>query len=92
MATAYKEFELLQEMLHLSVYVLDCFLSLAGRKVMPKNLQLVGITSLLIASKYEEMLMLSIDNLSGIFSVADIRGMEVKILCGLYYKTITIVI
>ncbi len=37
MATAHEEFELHQEMLHLSVYVLDCFLSLAGQKVTPKN-------------------------------------------------------
>jgi hypothetical protein len=37
MATAHKEFELLQEKLHLSVYALDCFLSLAGQKVTPKT-------------------------------------------------------
>jgi hypothetical protein len=49
----------------------------------PKNLKLVGITLLLIASKYEEMLMLSIDNLSGIFSADDIRGMEIKIVWAL---------
>ncbi len=36
MATAHEEFELHQEMLHLSVYVLDYFLSLAGQKVTPK--------------------------------------------------------
>jgi len=37
MATAHEELELHQEILHLSVYVLDCFLSLAGQKVTPKT-------------------------------------------------------
>ncbi|KAL4227464.1 G2/mitotic-specific cyclin-B2 [Mactra antiquata] len=46
-------FHLLQETLYLTVAIIDRFLQ---EKPVPKNkLQLVGVTSMLIASKYEEM-------------------------------------
>lgn len=46
-------FKLLQETLYLTVHVINRFL--ACHKVARNKLQLVGITSMLIASKYEEM-------------------------------------
>ncbi|EDQ89090.1 cyclin B [Monosiga brevicollis MX1] len=46
-------FELLQETLYLTVDVLDRFLS--SERTSRSQLQLVGVTAMLIASKYEEM-------------------------------------
>ncbi|KHJ79089.1 cyclin domain protein [Oesophagostomum dentatum] len=46
-------FHLLPETLHLTVYLLDVMLS--RTKVDKNELQLVGVASMLVASKYEEM-------------------------------------
>jgi len=49
------QFKLLQETLYLTVDTVDRFLSLNGSKLQYKTLQLVGVASMLIACKYEEM-------------------------------------
>lgn len=49
----HRKFELMPETLYLTINIVDRFLSI---KVVPrKELQLVGISSMLIASKYEEL-------------------------------------
>jgi cyclin B len=47
------KFKLMPETLHLTVNVIDRFL--ARKQVTRKNLQLVGVTAMLVASKYEEI-------------------------------------
>lgn len=47
------KFEMMDETLFLTVNLIDRFL--AVQSVTRKNLQLVGITALLLASKYEEV-------------------------------------
>ena len=47
------KFKLMPETLHLTVNVIDRFL--AKKQVTRKNLQLVGVTAMLVASKYEEI-------------------------------------
>ncbi|KAM0950351.1 putative cyclin domain-containing protein [Dioscorea sansibarensis] len=47
------KFELMPETLYLTFYVIDRYLSMAG--VLRKELQLVGVGSMLIACKYEEI-------------------------------------
>jgi cyclin B len=75
-------FHLLQETLYLTVAVLDRFLQ--AHEVPKNKLQLVGVTSMLIASKYEEMYAPEIGDFVYItdnaYSSADIRKMECLIL------------
>src|SRR4051794_22875269 len=54
------KFRLLPETLFLAINVVDRFLSL--RVVSLQKLQLVGLTSLFVASKYEEVMAPSIQN------------------------------
>ena len=49
------QFSLLQETLYLTVAILDRYLQVSADKVPTKELQLVGVTAMFIASKYEEM-------------------------------------
>ncbi len=49
------KFKLFPETLYLTVNILDRFLSETIEKITKRDLQLVGVTSLLIAAKYEEM-------------------------------------
>lgn len=49
----HKKFELMPESLYLTVNIVDRFLSL--KTVSRRELQLVGISSMLIACKYEEI-------------------------------------
>jgi hypothetical protein len=44
-----------QETLYLSIAILDRYLSLEGLRVKRQKLQLIGVSSMFIASKYEEM-------------------------------------
>jgi cyclin B len=46
---------MLQETLYLTVAILDRFLQKAAKDISRKSLQLVGVTAMFIASKYEEM-------------------------------------
>lgn len=75
-------FHLLQETLYLSVAIIDRFLQI--QKVARSKLQLVGVTAMLIASKYEEMYAPEIADFVYItdnaYTKADIRKTECIIL------------
>lgn len=82
-------FTLLQETLYLTVAIIDRFLQV--EKNVPRNkLQLVGVTAMFIASKYEEMYSPEIGDFSYItdkaYSKLEIRKMEVKILTKLQFN------
>ena len=49
----HQKFELTPETLYLTFHIIDRYLSM--EQVMRKELQLVGMSSMLIASKYEEI-------------------------------------
>lgn len=53
MISCHEKLDLCDDTLHLSIYLIDRFLS--DRQISPNKLQLVGITALFIASKYEEV-------------------------------------
>lgn len=53
--TVHEEFELLQETLHLTVYILDMYMSRRGLTFRRSRFQLLGITAMFMACKYEEM-------------------------------------
>lgn len=55
------KFRLVPETLYLTVNIADRYLS--RKEVSKKNLQLVGVTSLMIAAKYEEIYPMSLDDL-----------------------------
>jgi len=80
-------FNLLQETLYLTVYVLDRFL--ATTDVCKKELQLVGVTAMLLASKYEEMYAPEIGDFVYItdnaYSKGRIRSMEQTMLKALQF-------
>ncbi|WKX89149.1 hypothetical protein Q1695_008643 [Nippostrongylus brasiliensis] len=75
-------FHLLPETLHLTIYLLDVMLS--RTKVDKSELQLVGVASMLVASKYEEMYAPDIHDFEYItdnaYSKKQILKMEAKIL------------
>lgn len=75
-------FHLLQETLYLTVSIIDRFLQV--QEVSKNKLQLVGVTAMLIASKYEEMYAPEINDFVYItdnaYTKSDIRKMEVLIL------------
>jgi len=75
-------FRLLQETLYLTIYTIDRFL--AKCDVSRSELQLVGVTAMLIASKYEEMYAPEIGDFVYItdnaYSKVKIRAMEQKML------------
>lgn len=81
-------FHLLQETLYLTVAIIDRFL--AVQEVSRPKLQLVGVTAMLIASKYEEMYAPEMADFVYItdnaYSKADIRTMECIILKSLDFQ------
>ncbi|XP_010013140.1 PREDICTED: G2/mitotic-specific cyclin-B1-like [Nestor notabilis] len=76
------KFRLLQDTLYLSVAIIDCFLQ--GNAVSKEMLQLVGVTAMLIASKYEEMHPPRVADFvyitGGTYTNSQICEMEIKIL------------
>jgi len=80
----HKQFALLQETLYCSVGILDRYMQVDCEKVPRKNLQLVGVTCMFIASKYEEMYAPEIGDFVYItdnaYTQAQIRDMEIKIM------------
>ncbi|XP_072004203.1 G2/mitotic-specific cyclin-B2-like isoform X2 [Engystomops pustulosus] len=78
----HSKFQLLQETLYMAVSIIDRFLQV--QPVRRSKLQLVGVASLFVASKYEEMYYPEIADLVYItdntFSKAEIREMEREIL------------
>ncbi|GAB1609400.1 G2/mitotic-specific cyclin-B-like isoform X1 [Argonauta hians] len=81
-------FRLLQETLYLTVSILDRFLQV--HTVTRSKLQLVGVTSMLIASKYEEMYAPEVSDFVYItdnaYTREDIRQMEMLILSTLEFR------
>jgi len=79
-------FNLLQETLYLTVAIIDRYLQVE-KKTPREKLQLVGVTAMFIASKYEEMYCPEVGDFAYItdkaYSKAEIRRMEVKMLCAL---------
>jgi hypothetical protein len=76
------KFHLLQETLYLCVQIIDAYLSAVD---VPKmQLQLVGVTAMFVASKYEEMYVPAIDDFvymtDNTYTKAEIRTMEISIL------------
>ena len=79
-----QEFNLLQETLYLTVATLDRFLQKNANKFDKSKLQLIGVSSMFIACKYEEMYAPEIGDFTHISdndcSESSIRKMEIKIL------------
>jgi hypothetical protein len=76
------KFHLLQETLYLCVQIIDQYLMAVD---VPKmQLQLVGVTAMFVASKYEEMYVPAIDDFvymtDNTYTKAEIRTMEIAIL------------
>lgn len=76
------KFHLLQETLYLCIQIIDAYLMAVD---VPKmQLQLVGVTAMFVASKYEEMYVPAIDDFvymtDNTYTKAEIRSMEISIL------------
>lgn len=84
----HSKFRLLQETLYMCVAVMDRYLQV--QPVSRKKLQLVGITALLLASKYEEMFSPNIEDFVYItdnaYTSSQIREMETLILKELKFE------
>jgi len=80
----HNRFSLLQETLFLSIGILDRFLQVKIKEIGRKNLQLVGITAMWIAAKYEEIYSPEVNDFVYItdnaYSPLDMRKMELDIL------------
>eukprot|EP00658_Telonema_sp_P-2_P084130 TRINITY_DN9257_c0_g1_i1.p1 TRINITY_DN9257_c0_g1~~TRINITY_DN9257_c0_g1_i1.p1 ORF type:complete len:247 (+),score=67.70 TRINITY_DN9257_c0_g1_i1:110-850(+) len=78
-----REFEMQRESFHLSVRVLDRFLSCVS-KVPPSQLQLLGVAAMLLSAKMEEIYPPKVQELSvitdGAFSTQELKNMEKCIL------------
>jgi len=86
----HSQFNLLQETLYLTVAILDRFLQNSATKIERKQLQLVGVAAMFIASKYEEMYAPEIGDFVYItdraYTESQIREMEIKILAALGFE------
>uniref|UniRef100_A0A7S2T3W5 Cyclin n=2 Tax=Chloropicon primus TaxID=1764295 RepID=A0A7S2T3W5_9CHLO len=84
------EFKFEQETLLLAIRIFDRFLTLSPEPVSRKVLQLVAISSMLIASKMEEVVHPSVKDFSRMsadtFSAKEVKRMEVSILQILDYR------
>uniref|UniRef100_A0A8D0B270 Cyclin B1 n=1 Tax=Salvator merianae TaxID=96440 RepID=A0A8D0B270_SALMN len=82
------KFKLLQETMYMTVAIIDRFLQ--KNKVTKRILQLVGITAMFIASKYEEMYPPEIGDFAFVtdhtYTNLQIRQMEMKILKSLDFR------
>lgn len=74
------KFQLLQETMYLTVHLIDAYLSRVD--VSKMQLQLVGVTAMFLASKYEEMYVPAIDDFvymtDNTYTKSEIRKMEVS--------------
>jgi len=86
----HQRFSLLQETLYLTICILDRYLSTRFAEVKRKKLQLVGVSCMWIASKYEEMYAPEINDFVYItdnaYTSLDIRTMELDILRALDFN------
>ncbi|XP_062984723.1 G2/mitotic-specific cyclin-B1 [Elgaria multicarinata webbii] len=82
------KFKLLQETMYMTVAIIDRFLQ--NNKVAKRMLQLVGVTAMFVASKYEEMFPPEIGDFAFVtdhtYSNLQIRQMEMKILRSLDFS------
>ncbi|XP_062312109.1 G2/mitotic-specific cyclin-B1 isoform X2 [Osmerus eperlanus] len=82
------KFRLLQETMYMTVGIIDRFLQ--DNPVPKKQLQLVGVTAMFVASKYEEMYPPEIADFAFVtdraYTTAQIRDMEMRILRGLKFS------
>jgi len=80
----HQQFKLLQETLYMTIFLIDRYLQAEGKTVKRDQLQLVGVTSMFIACKVEEMYAPELNDFVYItdnaYSAAAIRRMELKIL------------
>nr|AKA66439.1 cyclin B [Palaemon carinicauda] len=85
----HSRFTLLQETLFLTVSIIDRFLQVE-RNIPRNKLQLVGVTAMFIASKYEEMYCPEIGDFSYItdkaYTKTDIKRMEIQMLKKLQFN------
>lgn len=83
----HSKFHFLPETLYLCVQILDTYLQ--AHDVVKEQLQLVGVTAMLLAAKYEEQYPPAIDDFvymtDNTYSKADIRRMEIKIIHGINF-------
>jgi len=90
----HREFKLLQETLYLTVFIIDKYLSIPGvaEATERKSLQLVGVTGLLLASKFEEIYAPEITDFVYItddtYTVDQIQAMERKVLTSLDFNIV----
>jgi len=86
----HQQFNLLQETLYLTVAIIDRFFSSAVARIKRNRLQLLGVTAMFVASKYEEMYTPEIGDFVYISdnacSKSDIRSMEIEILKTLRFE------
>jgi len=86
----HQRFSLLQETLYLTIAILDRYLSQRFVEVKRKKLQLVGVSCMWIASKYEEMYAPEINDFVYItdnaYSSLEIRTMELDVLRALDFN------
>ncbi|XP_013401826.1 G2/mitotic-specific cyclin-B-like [Lingula anatina] len=84
----HSRFHLLQETLYLTVAIIDRFLQVQA--VSRSKLQLLGVTAMLVASKYEEMYAPEVADFVYItdnaYTKSEIRKMEILILKGLEFN------
>ena len=77
----HSKFNLKEETLYITIYIIDCYLSL--KKIERCNLQLLGVTALFIACKQNEIIFRRLKEYAYItdnaYTVLDIRSMESNI-------------
>eukprot|EP01105_Mastigella_eilhardi_P022932 TRINITY_DN5721_c0_g1_i2.p1 TRINITY_DN5721_c0_g1~~TRINITY_DN5721_c0_g1_i2.p1 ORF type:complete len:402 (-),score=136.97 TRINITY_DN5721_c0_g1_i2:226-1431(-) len=88
MMEVHVKFKLLSETMFLSAYIVDKYLSL--REISRAQLQLLGITAMLIASKFEEIYAVEVRDLAYVsdntYSNPDIIHMELEVLNTLQFR------
>ena len=84
----HRKFRLLPETLYVTCYIIDKFLS--SKEIKKSQLHLLGVTSLLISTKYEEIYPPDLKDLLNVsenkFSKADVLKMETTILTTLSFN------
>lgn len=85
----HQQFSLIQETLYLTIAILDRYLQVEGGHTTTKQLQLVGVSAMLVAAKYEEMYPPEIGDFVYItdkaYKESEIRTMEIAIIKALNF-------
>lgn len=85
MIEIHHKFKLHRETLYLAVYILDEFLARAHKKLIVKEMNLVGVTAIFLAAKYEEMYIPELRDLTyicnGVFGETEVRHGVAKEFC-----------